>query len=60
MTQLGNTKILKNLDGYLHHLDPKEVADVASLLTEFFIFSDVPAEKNVLEHNIDLILMQNP
>lgn len=52
--QLSNSEILKNLD-YLSHLDPKEVAEVASLLNEFqCICSDVPSETNVLEHDIEV------
>lgn len=59
VVQLGNSEILANLDSYLSHLDPKERADVSSLLCEFeSIFSDVPSETNVLEHDIDVGLAQ--
>lgn len=53
--QLGSSEILENLDGYLSHLGPKERADVSSLLcSSKSIFSDVPSETNVLEHDIDV------
>lgn len=55
MGRLGNSEILKNLDGYLSHLGPVANADVSSLLFEFqSIFSDVPSETTILEHDIDV------
>lgn len=43
MGRLGNSEILKNLDGYLSHLGPVE-----------YFFSDVPLETTILEHDIDI------
>ncbi len=52
---LGNSEILEDLNGYLSHLSSDEKTDMMSVLNEFkCIFSDVPSETNVLEHDIDV------
>lgn len=52
---LGNSEIFENLESYLSHLAPVKRSDMMSVLNSFkSIFSDVPTETNVLEHDIDV------
>jgi len=54
-SKLGNSAILSNLSSYLSSLPNAQRQDVVDLITSFpVLFSDVPSQTGVLQHDIDV------
>lgn len=53
--RLKNSETLKNLSPILKHLNPTQTQEITELLHEFLVlFSDVPSQTDVLEHDINV------
>ncbi len=51
--RLDNSEILNNLHSYFNHLTMDQEADVVKVISDFnCLFSDVPKQTNVLQHEI--------
>lgn len=51
--RLANSEILNNLHSYFNHLTMDQEADVVKVISDFnCLFSDVPKQTNVLQHDI--------
>ncbi len=53
--QLSNSIILNDLDVYLSHLTPNQRKDIVALMEDSHsLFSDIPSQTTVLQHDIDV------